>query len=78
MFLQTDTRSDEEIIRQLSNRGEVGAHDTRHDGKLAHLPKDQLLKRLSEARRDLSKILRKPVDGFRAPILQHSKLIFKQ
>ena len=68
---------DEEVIRQLSNRGEVGAHDTRHDGKLAHLPKDQLLKRVSESRRDLSRILRKPVDGFRAPILQHSELILQ-
>jgi hypothetical protein len=65
----------DDCIRQLSNHGEVGAHDTKHDGKLAHLPKDQLLKRVSEVRQSLERITQQPVYGFRAPILQHNPKI---
>ena len=68
---------DEDSIRQLSNHGEVGAHDTKHDGKLAHLSKEKILKRVSEARNSLSKIIQQPVDGFRAPILQHNEKILQ-
>jgi len=68
---------DDNSIRQLSNHGEVGAHDTKHDGKLAHLSKEKILKRVSEARDSLSQILKQPIDGFRAPILQHNQKILQ-
>ena len=64
-------------IRQLSNQGEIGAHDTKHDGKLSHLPIEKLRKRVSEVRQYLEGILQYPVQGFRAPILQHSPKILQ-
>ncbi len=66
---------DGETIRELSNHGEVGAHDTKHDGKLAHLPKDKLVKRLASAKESLEKIVLQQVSGFRAPVLQHNEMI---
>ena len=45
----------DDSIRQLSNHGEVGAHDTKHDGRLVHLSKkEKLLQRVSEARNCLA------------------------
>ncbi len=64
-------------IRQLSNHGEVGSHDTKHDGKLARLSKEKLVKRVLEARHCLTEILQKPVQGFRAPLLQHNPKILQ-
>jgi peptidoglycan/xylan/chitin deacetylase (PgdA/CDA1 family) len=63
---------DQDIVRDLSNHGEVGSHDTKHDGKLAYLPRQKLVERLVESKKMLAKIVGKPVEGFRAPLLQHS------
>jgi hypothetical protein len=68
---------DKESINQLSIQGEVGAHDTKHDGKLAHLSKEKIIERVSDAKIGLSKILKKTVEGFRAPILQHNSKILE-
>ncbi len=62
----------DDSIRQLSNHGEVGGHDTKHDGKLVHLSKDKLVERVSDVRQCLGRILEQSIDGFRAPILQHN------
>jgi peptidoglycan/xylan/chitin deacetylase (PgdA/CDA1 family) len=65
-----------EIVRELRNHGEVGAHDTKHDGKLSKLPKQKIVDRLFEAKQTLEEILGEPIRGFRAPLLQfNSKLI---
>lgn len=66
---------DEDIVRELANYGEVGSHDTKHDGKLAYLSRQKMVERLVEAKRILTKIVGKPVEGFRAPLLQHSMSI---
>jgi hypothetical protein len=66
-----------EIIRELANFGEVGAHDTKHDGKLAQLPTTELLLRLIDAKRSLGKITQQSIDGFRAPLLQHNLQMLK-
>lgn len=63
---------DPEMVKELANHGEIGAHDTRHDGKLAQLPKQKLVKRFREAKQILEKILDCSVGGFRAPLLQHN------
>ncbi len=62
----------DEIIKTLTNFGEVGAHDTKHDGKLASLSKQMLIERLSEAKQSLKKRSESPIHGFRAPLLQHN------
>ncbi len=61
-----------EAVRQLANHGEIGAHDTMHDGKLARLPRQKLVERLREAKRTLERVVDCPVRGFRAPLLQHN------
>ena len=61
---------DPETIRELANYGEIGAHDVRHDGKLAQLPKQKIVERLREAKQTLEKIVGRPVEGFRTPLLQ--------
>ncbi|MCW4010412.1 MAG: polysaccharide deacetylase family protein [Candidatus Bathyarchaeota archaeon] len=64
-------------VRELANNGEVGAHDTKHDGKLAHLPKKELVERFSDVKHTLGTIIQQPVEGFRAPILQHNPTILQ-
>lgn len=61
-----------QIIRKLADYGEVGAHDTTHDGRLGRLPKPKLLFRLLEAKRSLEMAAEQPIKGFRAPLLQHN------
>ncbi len=62
----------DEIIKTLTNFGEVGAHDTKHDGKLASLSKQVLIERLSDVRQTLKKRSESHIHGFRAPLLQHN------
>jgi hypothetical protein len=63
------------IIEELGNNGEVGSHDTRHDGRLSGLSKKKLTERLTEGKRRLESITKCPVQGFRAPLLQHNSNI---
>jgi peptidoglycan/xylan/chitin deacetylase (PgdA/CDA1 family) len=62
---------DADAIRELANHGEVGAHDTKHDGKLSRLRQNSLVERLHEAKQTLENITGEKVEGFRAPLLQH-------
>lgn len=66
-----------EVLRALANHGEVGSHDTKHDGKLAHLSKAKLVERVSDSKQTLGKITQRPIEGFRAPILQHNPTIMQ-
>ena len=68
---------DHEVIEELANYGEIGAHDTRHDGRLVKLPEQKLVNRLREAKQALEKIIDCSVEGFRAPLLQHSSSILR-
>jgi peptidoglycan/xylan/chitin deacetylase (PgdA/CDA1 family) len=63
---------DSKIIKDLENNGAVGSHDTKHDGRLFHLSKKDITQRLVESKRNLESITNKPINGFRAPLLQHS------
>lgn len=65
-------RLDRETVRTLENYGEVGAHDTKHDGKLGSLPRHETLKRLREAKQALEQIVHHQVEGFRSPLLEHN------
>lgn len=63
---------DRKIIEDLGNYGEVGSHDTKHDGRLSYLSKRKLTERLSEGKRSLECITNHAIVGFRAPLLQHT------
>lgn len=66
---------DTEIVRELANHDEVGAHGTSHDGKLIHLPQQKLLERMKECKETLAKVAGVEIHGFRTPLLQCSKEI---
>jgi len=66
-----------EIIKKLANYGEVGAHDTTHDGKLGQLPERKLVERLLEAKRGIEVAAEQTVQGFRTPLLQHNTKIIE-
>ena len=66
---------DHGILEDLANYGEIGAHDTKHDGKLIRLPEQEMVKRLKTAKQALEKLTSCSVRGFRAPLLQHNYVI---
>jgi hypothetical protein len=59
-------------LQMIGDAGEIGGHDTRHDGKLIFLTPDELVQRLTECKTRLEQLSEKRVRGFRAPLLQHS------
>jgi len=59
-------------LNTLVENGEVGAHDTAHDGRLIFLSSEQKILRLRECKQGLEKLTGREVRGFRSPLLQHS------
>jgi len=68
---------DKQAISTLANYGEIGSHDTKHDGKLFDLSARRLNERLLSSKKTLEKLAETSVVGFRAPLLQHSKAILR-
>jgi peptidoglycan/xylan/chitin deacetylase (PgdA/CDA1 family) len=68
---------DLEIIKELANFGEIGAHDTKHDGKLIFASKAEATQRVLEAKERLENITGRQISGFRAPLLQHNPTILQ-
>lgn len=56
----------------LTESGEVGAHDTLHDGRLIFLSSQKKIQRLKDCRQQLEKLTDREVRGFRSPLLQHN------
>jgi peptidoglycan/xylan/chitin deacetylase (PgdA/CDA1 family) len=63
---------EQEIVTTLANNGEVGSHDTKHDGRLSSLSGKKLYDRLQDSKNTLERIVKDKVVGFRAPLLQHT------
>jgi peptidoglycan/xylan/chitin deacetylase (PgdA/CDA1 family) len=63
---------EQEIVTTLANNGEVGSHDTKHDGRLSSLSGKKLYDRLQDSKSTLERIVKDKVVGFRAPLLQHT------
>jgi peptidoglycan/xylan/chitin deacetylase (PgdA/CDA1 family) len=59
-------------LRVLVENGEVGAHDTVHDGRLIFLDSEKKTQRLKQCKEDLERTAGIPVHGFRSPLLQHN------
>lgn len=64
-------------IKALADHGEVGAHDTKHDGKLLFTTQPQATRRLQEAKTVIETASGTQVSGFRAPLLQHNLRILQ-
>ena len=77
-FIPTEQyKLDSGVLLKLANHGEVGAHGTRHDGRLIWLSKEEVAERLYSARQVLERMVGGRVVGFRAPLLQHNKTILR-
>ena len=59
-------------LRLLTENGEVGAHDTAHDGRLIFLDSEEKVRRLQDCKKVLEKLTGEEVRGFRSPLLQHN------
>ncbi len=53
--------------------GEIGGHDTRHDGRLMLLGFKDKVTRLRRCKSSLERLSMKEVRGFRSPLLQHGR-----
>ena len=62
-----------QLLTSLAKSGEVGAHDTRHDGKLLFAKGQARLERVRHCKEKLERLSGREVRGFRAPLLQHSR-----
>jgi hypothetical protein len=62
-----------QLLIVLAENGEVGGHDTKHDGRLFFASIKDKLDRVKRCRERLELLSRRPVRGFRAPLLQHSR-----
>jgi hypothetical protein len=62
-----------QLLIALAESGEVGGHDTKHDGRLLFTNTKDKLDRVRRCRERLEFLSRRPVRGFRAPLLQHSR-----
>jgi hypothetical protein len=62
-----------QLLIALAENGEVGGHDTKHDGRLHFASVKDKLDRVKRCRERLQLLSRRPVRGFRAPLLQHSR-----
>jgi hypothetical protein len=64
---------DQGTIRDLSDGGTIGSHDTKHDGKLIHLRDSaDAVRRLRTSRERLEYAFEKELKCFRSPLLQFS------
>jgi hypothetical protein len=62
-----------QLLIALAENGEVGGHDTKHDGRLFFTSVKDKLDRVKGCRERLELLSRRSVRGFRAPLLQHSR-----
>jgi len=73
-FLLTKEYSlDKEIVKRLSENGEIALHGDRHEAKFYNLKKDEIVERLKKSKEKLEEIIEKEIVGFRAPLLQYSR-----
>ncbi len=60
-------------LTPLAKAGEIGGHDTTHDGRLVLLNPTKMVERLRDCRLGLEEKGHVKVSGFRSPLLQHSR-----
>jgi hypothetical protein len=59
-------------LARLAESGEIGAHDTKHDGRIVFLKEDERVSRLGDCKKSLEHVSGASIQGFRAPLLQHN------
>jgi hypothetical protein len=62
-----------QLLIALAETGEVGGHDTKHDGRLLFASFKDKVNRVRRCRERLELLSKREVRGFRAPLLQHAR-----
>lgn len=62
-----------EILSSIASEGDIGAHDTVHDGRLILSSLEEKIDRTRKAKEKLERLSGASVVGFRSPLLQHSR-----
>jgi hypothetical protein len=62
-----------QLLVTLAGAGEIGGHDTKHDGALIFEKFDNKVKRVGKCRARLESLSDSEIRGFRSPLLQHSR-----
>jgi len=62
-----------QLLISLATAGEVGGHDTKHDGRLIFESIENKVERVARCKSRLESLSKKEVRGFRAPLLQHGR-----
>jgi len=57
----------------MASAGEVGGHDTKHDGRLIFESFENKVERVGRCKSRLESLCKKEVRGFRSPLLQHGR-----
>jgi hypothetical protein len=62
-----------QLLISLATAGEIGGHDTKHDGGLIFESFDNKVVRVGRCKDRLESLSKKEVRGFRSPLLQHGR-----
>ncbi len=62
-----------QLLISLATAGEVGGHDTKHDGRLIFENFENKVERVARCKSRLESLSKKEVRGFRSPLLQHGR-----
>jgi len=62
-----------QLLISLATAGEVGGHDTKHDGRLIFESFENKVGRVGMCKSRLESLSKKEVRGFRSPLLQHGR-----
>ena len=62
-----------QLLISLATAGEVGGHDTKHDGRLIFESFENKVERVARCKSRLESLSQKEVRGFRSPLLQHGR-----
>lgn len=62
-----------QLLIALAETGEVGGHDTKHDGRLIFESFENKVERVGRCKARLESLAKKRVHGFRSPLLQHGR-----
>jgi hypothetical protein len=66
-----------QLLTYLAKSGEVGGHDTKHDGRLLFAGYKGKVDRLIQCKERLELLAKSDIRGFRSPLLQHSREILE-
>ena len=62
-----------QLLISLASAGEIGGHDTKHDGRLIFESFENKAERVGRCKARLESLCKKEVRGFRSPLLQHGR-----